>query len=101
MRNDDYSSRIAKEKVMKLKYVIYNTVYPVLSGQFVPHNEIRLDGLGPPTSAGFCSISEEPAGPAALRPTYFKVTCWGESLALSLKSQPDDAHLIENLLNKS
>lgn len=71
---------------MKLKYVIFDELFPVLLTEAMGHSEVRPQMK--PTSAGFCSI----------HPHDNTVAVWGESVSLKLKSQPTDAFLIEKML---
>ena len=80
------------------KYVIQSGIYPFVFSGATKHSEACPHGG---TSAGFFSVnasatrkkqwSEEP---------YLEVSCWGESLSLNLKSDPEhDKIMLEMLFN--
>ncbi len=79
---------------MKIKYVIFDDIAPVLLSDCQQHADIRCQYR--PTSAGFCSyVFNETT-------CELDVTCWGESISLGIKSKPDiDSHLIKRLLKGS
>ncbi len=80
---------------MKGKYVIFESAefgleYPVLlpgENHFINHKDITI-WRNKPVSAGFFSISPD------------KISIWGESISLKLKSRPEDATIITNYLTK-
>jgi len=84
---------------MKLKYVVFDHTMPVVFGEYFQHSDVR--GRGIPTSAGFCSIREIDTPENSANPCVrmLKVSCYGESISLKLKSSPEDERLIERMLN--
>jgi hypothetical protein len=86
---------------MKVKYVIFDQMYPVLLSDASQHAEVRLTprfDAGKPTSAGFCSFISNPN----MSDGGWEVTVWGESVSLKLKADPkNDPRLIERLLESS
>jgi hypothetical protein len=86
---------------MKLKYVIFDNLYPVVFGEYAQHSEVKIK-FRTPTSAGFVQLREEDA-PANSRFCSARITtasCYGESISLNLKSDPKDERVIENLFNE-
>ena len=77
---------------MKIKYVIFDDVLPVLLSKGQQHSDIRCGRE--PTSAGFCSFQR--GGADALGD--YEVSCWGESISLTLKVGPADEDLIRRML---
>ena len=87
---------------MKLKYVIIDKCTPILFTE--AHRHVEFKRLGNITSAGFCDFKEEPTPEDRTdisTSRMFVVTVWGESVSLRLRSDKNDARLIENMLNKS
>ncbi len=86
---------------MKLKYVVFDTAFPVIFGEYFQHREVNGPG-GKPTSAGFLTVSEidTPEGSSFCQARILKATCYGESISLGVKSRGEqDAHLIDKMLN--
>ena len=86
----------------KLKYVMIDNCMPVLFGDYFAHKQ--FSNLGKITSAGFCQIEEIPT-PQERRDIssvkMFKVYCFGESVSLGKKSNPEmDSKVIERVLNR-
>ena len=71
------------------KYIIINDVFPILFTEAQQHIDIgrKLNV----TSAGFFRTS--------ILEGKIKVHCYGESISLGIKSQPDDSYFIEKFLN--
>lgn len=86
---------------MKLKYVIFDNLYPVVFGEYAQHSEVRIKHRMP-TSAGFVQLREEdaPADSRFCSARITKVSCYGESISLGVKSDPKDERFIENLFNE-
>ena len=81
------------------KYVIQNEVFPFICSAGTQHSDLcRYGG----TSAGFFSIRPHPTrmqNEYSLTP-YLEVECWGESISLKLKSNPEkDKVILERLFN--
>lgn len=68
--------------MIKIKYIMINNAFPILFPECISHTSIKVDGRI--TSAGFVKsdLSE----------------CYGKSIGLKLKSDPDDIKLIRMLL---
>ena len=69
-----------------MKYIIFDSKYPVIFPDEVIHCEIKLS-LYPPTSAGEIVLT-----------SYKGVCCFGESGSLGLKSKKEDSLLIKKYL---
>lgn len=85
---------------MKIKYVIFGDICPVLLSEANQHRDIR-NAYGEATSAGFCSFQYNPDKTKTefgYNIGGWEVSVWGESISLKLKSNPHDAHMIERLL---
>lgn len=81
---------------MKLKYVIFDHSLPVIFGTYFEHRDVR--NLGTPTSAGFCSIHEidTPENRTDICACQMvEVQVWGESISLGLRSDINDARILE------
>lgn len=77
---------------MKVKYVIINDLCPRLCSLAEEHAQLAKGERV--TSAGFCQFSKD-----AACDDEWEVTCWGESIGLKVKSNPEhDAYLIGRLL---
>lgn len=82
---------------MKIKYIIIDELYPRLCSLAEQHSDVA-NGYKV-TSAGFCSFEQ---GDGSKDGMGWLVSCWGESLSLKIKSDPEhDSHLIERLLSGS
>ncbi len=85
---------------MKIKYIIFDEILPVLFSEGHQHKAYRQIGI--PTSAGFCAFEQiEDRDPFSLtyKKKLYKVTCWGESISLGIKSNPEwDESIIKRLL---
>lgn len=87
---------------MSLKYVILNGCFPIVFSEAQKH--VDFASLGKIDSAGFCSFQEvaTPEERTDICTTRMKkVSVWGESRSLKLKSKAHDAELIEKMLNNS
>jgi hypothetical protein len=87
---------------MKVKYVIFDGLYPVIFSEAHKHSDFQHVGPGKPTSAGFCSIHEVDAKPEhdTCCTRWLEVQCYGESISLRLKSNPEnDQRWLERMLN--
>lgn len=77
---------------MRKKYIIFDDIFPCLISDGTGHADMKMLGRIP-TSAGFFSTSVN-------RETgKISVNVFGESIGLKLKSDPEDAYLLERLLN--
>ena len=76
---------------MKLKYVITENLQPILFGLGISHDEVTKHKV---ISAGFCNFYPHS------ETGDFVVKTFGDSFSLKLKPSPDDAYLIEKLLNR-
>jgi len=86
---------------MKLKYIIFDHIRPVIFGDCFGHADIRANGK--PTSAGFVSLQEidAPEDSSFCQVRIIKASCYGESIGLGLKSLgEEDAHIIDRVLNR-
>lgn len=86
---------------MKLKYVIINEAFPILFGEYFKHSDFA-SGHGKVTSAGFVTIKEieTPEGSPFCVARMLQAGCYGESVSLGVKSDPEwDQKLIERVLN--
>lgn len=78
----------------KFKYLVYDECYPVLFTEADQHKDRA--GFNKVTSAGFARlfISDD-------KETKIGVQCWGESVSLGIKSNPQlDSALIERMFNE-
>lgn len=76
-----------------MKYVIVDRVLPVIFSQGIEHD--RMKHLGKIESAGFCDISPDPDDKYEV-----KVSCYGDSFSLGIKSNPEkDAQIISININ--
>lgn len=76
----------------KFKYLVYDECYPVLFTEADQHKDRA--GFNKVTSAGFARLNID-AG-------KITVDCWGESIGLAVKSNPElDSRLIERMFNES
>ncbi len=78
---------------MKKKYVITSDGFPILFDEALIHKHVSLNYTI--SSAGFFKTS-------IIQPeNRIKVTCWGESSSLHIRSKPEtDEKIIEALLNE-
>lgn len=85
---------------MNIKYVILDECLPILLSP--GHEHSVANRIGKPTSAGSCSFRQEVNRDPfsdSYRKSEWVVTCWGESLGLGIKSDPEwDASIIKRLL---
>ena len=72
-----------------MKYVIADDTFAVVFNETISHDKVRCGKYI--TSAGFCEIS---VGGFSDDPIV-KVTAWGESISLGIKSRPDGAEIIK------
>ena len=80
----------------KLKYIIADGS-PILFGEATNHSDVAR-GFNV-TNAGFCSIDFVKGNNREIDDKY-KVTCYGESVTLDKKSDPEfDAGKIERMIN--
>ena len=80
---------------MKIKYVIIDYCLPILFSE--GHQHAKFANIGKATSAGFCSFYNEEDGS---EDAGWHVSCWGESISLKIKSEPEnDAAIIKRLLD--
>ncbi len=87
---------------MKQKYVIIGESKSILFGEYFQHSE--FSHMGKITSAGFCSIDKIKTDfvkyPSLTCCEMTEVYCYGESLSLNIKSNPElDQRLIQRLFN--
>ena len=77
----------------KLKHVVFKDGRAVLFGDDTQHNQVgNKDNV---RSAGFCHIDFE------RNESRYLVTCFGESISLEIKSDPDgDAKVISYMVNE-
>ena len=75
----------------ELKYVMMD-IQPILFSKMQQHSDFKH--IGKITSAGFCYITYDEEN------YKFNVTVHGSSVSLKLESNPDDARLIELILNE-
>ena len=71
----------------EMKYIVTNS-YPILFTQCQQHSDFRHFN---PSSAGMCRIDHEDG--------KFVAECYGESISLKLKTNPQDKIFIELMLN--
>jgi len=78
---------------MKIKYIVIDFIAPVLMSIASQHSDFgRYKKV---TSAGFCSVDQN------VDTGKFEVHCWGESISLNIKSDPEhDARVIGNLFKE-
>lgn len=76
----------------KFRYVIINDILPRIGSEGDKHADMsRCEKV---TSAGFGRLELEIVG----EDVSFNVTCWGESVGLGIKSNPEtDARLIRQM----
>jgi hypothetical protein len=72
----------------EMKYVIINHTMPILFTKVIEH--FKFKNLNP-TSAGFCKITKT---------DKFEANCYGESIGLNIKSNPEDDKIINCMLNE-
>ena len=77
---------------MKLKYVVFDCLFPVIFTEAQQH--VKFKFMGKITSAGFCKIYSE--GDVAAQ--VVKVHCYGESISLNIKSDPKDSELLTRVI---
>lgn len=84
----------------RIKYVIKSGVYPIVFSECNQHVDFQHTNGGAPTSAGFCTIHPGTPPPDYPGTTYLEVRCYGESISLGIKSNPEhDKYIIERFLN--
>ncbi len=86
-----------------MKYVIIEDCFPIIFCEAFKHSDFARTAHGKPTSAGFCSFEEVPTPenhPTIFTKTMKKVTAWGESVSLGIKSGKNDADIIAEMLNE-
>lgn len=81
---------------MKMKYVITSGTFPILFNECLVHGDVCSNFAV--KSAGFCSVDFVKQKDGKI---ITKVYCWGESETLKRKSNPEDASLIEQMLNNN
>lgn len=86
---------------MKLKYVVFDDVFPVVFGEYAQHREVKIGLACKPTSAGFFTMAEveTPRESRFVGTRMIEVNPYGESISLNLKSKPTDKFLLEKLFN--
>ena len=78
----------------KFKYVITDNLFVRIGSEADAHKAIAIAMTGKPTSAGFAQLEiSHQFGPGI----QFKVVCFGESIGLGLKSNPEND---EKILHK-
>lgn len=84
-----------------IKYVIIDETYPIIFSEAHQHSSFR-DISGNVTSAGFCSFQEvdTPVGSRFCQSRIIQARCYGESVSLNIKSDPEkDAIILTRLFN--
>lgn len=83
------------------KYVILDECFPIIFTEAIGHDNFKSISTGvgilKPTSAGFFDTTIDHIRKAV--GDYITVNTYGESVSLKLQSKPEDARLIEKLLN--
>jgi len=77
----------------ELKYIVIDEINPIIFDAVIDHSAMARAANGPVTSAGFCYLSGN-------SDDEVDVHCFGESVTLNIKSNPDaDQQLIEKRIN--
>jgi len=71
------------------KYIIIDELFPILFTECQTHKDLA-HGMRVTSAGFFCTSIEK---------DKIKVHCYGESISLNIKNQPDDARLIEKFLS--
>jgi hypothetical protein len=74
----------------EIKYVMYDDCLPILLSSGMQHARFNRPNV---TSAGFCNVEWDKEN------CKFKVTTYGESVSLGIKSKECDGAIIETLFN--
>lgn len=78
----------------RVKYIIIDDISPILFSEMETHAKVAAMAAGRPiTSAGFCSLFFVEEG-------HIAANVYGESVSLKLKSDPEDAALIERMFSE-